>query len=405
MSTTWQKNFYAIWVAQLLAIAAFGTVTPILPFYIQELGVTDPARVKMWVGLVQTAGSAMVALFSPIWGRLADSYGRRIMFLRALIGGTVMMTLMGTATHPWQLVLFRGMGGVFTGTVAAATVLVASSAPRGQAGRSLGMLQMAVMVGSAFGPVVGGTLADFFGHRTAFFCTAGLLAVAAVMVLTMVREQFTPRPAEGPLWRRIVPEFSVITRSRELSLLVLVVAVVNVAGGAVMPILPLFIQSLAPDAGFIGTTTGAIIGARALAAAAAAAVVGRVSDRLGYQRVLVLCLLGGAVSHLLLLVVRTPGALALLRLFTGIMMGGTIPTVNALIAARTERGRQGTVFGLTSSVGSAATALGPAVGASIGAFWGFVPVFLTVAGILASGAVMVLAAMRHSPERQPQPGA
>ena len=196
---------------------------------------------------------------------------------------------------------------MFTGTVAAATVLVASTAPRGQAGRSLGMLQMAVMMGSALGPVLGGTLADFFGYRAAFFCTAGLLGTAALIVLAFVREEFTARPAEGPLWRRIVPEFSVITRSRDLSLLVLVVAVVNLAGGAVMPILPLYIQSLAPEAGFLGTTTGAIIGARALAAAAAAAVVGRVSDRLGYQRVLFFCLLGGVVSHLLLILVRTAG--------------------------------------------------------------------------------------------------
>jgi DHA1 family multidrug resistance protein-like MFS transporter len=366
--------------------------------------VTDPARVKIWVGLVQTAGSAMVALFSPIWGRLADSYGRRIMFLRALVGGTMMMALMGTAGHPWQLVLFRGIGGVFTGTVAAATVLVATTAPRGQAGRSLGMLQMAVMMGSALGPVLGGTLADFLGYRPAFFCTAALLATGALVVLTLVREEFTPRPPDGPLWRRIVPEFSVITRSRDLSLLVAVVAVVNLAGGAVMPILPLFIQSLAPDSGFLGTTTGVVIGARALAAAAAAAVVGRVSDRLGYHRVLLFCLIGGVASHLLLLIVRTPAQLAVLRLATGVMMGGTIPTVNALIAARADRGRQGTVFGLTSSVSSAANALGPAVGASIGAAWGYAPVFVAVAAILASGAVMVLAAIRRLQPPAPPPG-
>ncbi len=404
MRDDWQRNFQAIWAAQLLAVAGFGTVTPILPFYIQELGVADPARLKIWVGLVQTSGSAMVALFSPIWGRLADSYGRRIMFLRALIGGTVMMALMGAASHPWQLVLFRGLGGIFTGTVAAATVLVASTAPRGRTGGSLGMLQMAVMAGSAFGPVLGGTLGDLLGYRPAFLCTAALLGSAALIVLTRVREEFTPRRPDGPLWRRIVPEFSVITRSRDLPLLVLVVAVVNIGGGAVMPILPLFIQSLAPDAGFLGTTTGLIIGVRAVAAAAAAAAIGRVSDRLGYQRVLLACLAGGVASHLLLLLVRTPAQLALLRVVTGVMMGGTMPTVNALIAARTERGRQGTVFGMTASVGSAATALGPAVGASIGAAWGFAPVFATVAAILAAGAVMVLAAMRRSSART-APGA
>jgi MFS transporter, DHA1 family, multidrug resistance protein len=394
----WKKNFYAIWVAELLAIAGFGTMNPILPFYVQHLGITADAEVKMWVGLVQTAGSAMVAIFSPIWGRLADSYGRRVMLLRALVGATAMMLLMGFAAHPWQLVLFRAIGGVFTGTVAAATVLVASTAPAEAAGRSLGLLQTAVLVGSSFGPVLGGALGDLLGYRAAFFCTAALTAVSAAIVAAFVREDFVPKPIDGPLWRRVVPDFSVITRSRELSLLVLTVAIVNLAGGSIMPILPLFIQSLAPDTQLIGTTAGAVIGVRAVAAAIAAALAGRLSDRIGYRRVLLFCLVGGALAHLALLLVRTPLQLGVLRFFTGALMGGTIPTVNALIAARADRARHGTVFGVASSVSSTGNALGPAFGAAIGALWGFPPVFVAVTAILGAGAIFVKAAM-PAPQR------
>jgi DHA1 family multidrug resistance protein-like MFS transporter len=147
----WRRSLYAIWIAELFAIAGFGAATPIIPFFVQELGIRDPAAVRLWVGSIQAGGSAMVAVFSPIWGRLADYYGRRVMFLRALFGGTVMMALMGLSSHPWQLLVFRSAGGIFTGTVAAATVLVATTVPRRHTGYSLGLLQTAIMICSATG--------------------------------------------------------------------------------------------------------------------------------------------------------------------------------------------------------------------------------------------------------------
>lgn len=390
---SWKRNFYSIWVAEFLAIAGFGALGPILPFYIQELGITDPSQVKIWVGLVQSAGGVTLAIFSPIWGRLADSYGRRIMFLRALVGGTVMMFCMGLATHPWQLVLFRAIGGIFAGTVAAATVLVAGSAPPSKTGYTLGMLQMAIMIGSAVGPALGGTLADLFGYRVSFFGTSALLGAGALIVLFYVREDFAPRPLEGPAWRRFVPDFSVLGQSREIGLFLVVVITLNLAGGAVGPILPLFIQSITPGAGLLGTTAGLILGGGALASALAAASVGQVSDRVGYRNVLVFCLAGGVVTHLLLIAVRTPAQLALLRLFSGVVLGGATPTVNALLATRVDRSRLGTIYGLSTSLSAIANALGPALGASIGALWGFVPVFVAVAMILATGTALVLVAM------------
>ncbi len=390
---SWKRNFYSIWAAEFLAIAGFGALGPILPFYIQQLGVTDSSQVKLWVGLVQSAGGVSLAIFAPIWGRLADSYGRRIMFLRALVGGTVMMFSMGLATHPWQLVLFRAVGGAFTGTISAATALVAGSAPPSKAGSTLGMLQVAIMIGSAVGPALGGVLADLFGCRASFFGTSALLGAGALIVLFHVREEFAPQPLEGPFWRRLVPDFAVLARSREIVLFLIVVITLSLAGGAVGPILPLFIQSIAPAAGLLGTTAGLILGGGALTSALAAVGVGRVSDRVGYRNVLVYCLAGGVVTHLLLIAVRTPGQLAVLRLLSGAVLGGATPTVNALLATRIDRSRLGTTYGLSTSLSAIANALGPAMGASIGALWGFVPVFVAVAAILAAGTALVFVAM------------
>jgi MFS family permease len=70
MQSSWKRNFYVIWIAQLRAVAGFGTSSPIISFYVQELGLSDPDAIKLWAGLIQTAGSLSVALFGPLWGRL-----------------------------------------------------------------------------------------------------------------------------------------------------------------------------------------------------------------------------------------------------------------------------------------------------------------------------------------------
>jgi MFS family permease len=69
---------------------------PFGPYYIQELGVHDPAKIKFWVALFGAGPPLSFAIFSPIWGTLADRYGRRLMLLRANFGGMVILGLMGT---------------------------------------------------------------------------------------------------------------------------------------------------------------------------------------------------------------------------------------------------------------------------------------------------------------------
>src|SRR5208283_4041238 len=122
----WKRTLYAIAAGELLAVAGFTTSTPIIPFYLQDLGVSDPFRLKLLTGLLQALPSVSLVFFSPIWGSLADNYGRKPMLLRALFGGVLIMLLQGLVTAPWQLLALRTLQGCITGTIAAATILVAS---------------------------------------------------------------------------------------------------------------------------------------------------------------------------------------------------------------------------------------------------------------------------------------
>jgi MFS family permease len=193
----------------------------------------------------------------------------------------------------------------------------------------------------------------------------------------------------------MVPDFGALRESQGLIALLLISGSLQVAASTVSPILPLFIQSLTPNAARVGSTTGLILGLSALAAALSAAALGRVSFRLGYHRTLTACLAGAVFIFLPQAFVRTPWQLLALRMAGGALVGGAEPSVNALIASRAPRGRQGIVFGMNSSMNAAGAAAGPMIGAALSAAFGFAAAFFAGAAVLALSAAAAWSRVRR----------
>lgn len=392
---SWKRTFYVIWFAEFMAIAGFATTTPIIPMFLQDLGITDPGRLNYWNGLSQSAGSLALAVFAPIWGSLADGYGRKPMLIRAMFGGAVIISLLALTTSPWQVFALRTLQGCVTGTVAAATVLVASIVPKEEAGYRLGLLQMAIYLGNSIGPMFGGMVADRAGPRVNFIATGIILAFSAVLVTRFVKEEFTPLPRSGSPLRRALPDFTPLARNPALAVLMLVTFAVQFASSVVVSILPLIILHLSGTDRNVGTMSGLIIGVGSLAAALAAAAVGKVSARLGYGRTLLVCVAGAMVFYILQGFAVTPAQLLWLRLGTGVFLGGTMPSVNALIAHLCDPSTQGSTYGLSSSASSVGAAIGPAVGAVVATAMGYPSVFFVTSGILLMTGVSVVRAAAH----------
>ena len=156
---------------------------PIIPLYIHELVVRGSAEVAWWAGLIQSAAAIALAVFAPIWGFLSDRLGKRTMLLRAMVGGIAVVGLMSLITNPWQLLILRILQGCLTGTVTAATVLLAAIAPREAAGRTQGTLTTVIFVGNSVGPLAGGVVADLLGLRFTFLATALLLVTTTTILL------------------------------------------------------------------------------------------------------------------------------------------------------------------------------------------------------------------------------
>jgi DHA1 family multidrug resistance protein-like MFS transporter len=399
--TGWKRTLGIIWFAELTSIIGFAIAIPILPFYVQELGVTDPDAVKFWSGLITTVHPLVMGIMAPIWGLLSDRHGRKIMVVRAMFGGAVIIGLMGVVNSVYQLVLLRAIQGALTGTVTAATTLVASNTPRDRSGVALGILQMGVYSGASLGPVVGGLVADSLGFRAAFFTTSGLLLTGGLLVALFVREQFEPieRSAEN-LWQGLRRSFGPVVSSSALLSALGIRLMMRMASRLPGPNLSLFVQELAPS-GRAATLSGLVWGGSAAAGALGAIALGWLSDRAGRRRVLLMCGLASAVIYVPQFFVSEVWQLVALQAGSGLAMGGILATLSATLATFSPEGQQGTVYGVDATVVSVANAVAPMVGTFLAMTWNLRAPFLGSAVLFA---VATAVTARLLPRARTQPG-
>lgn len=94
-----------------IAFVGFQFSSPFLPLYVRELGVTDPAMIALWSGVLAAVTPTVSGLLSPVFGRLADRFGRKMMLIRSLAAFTVIIALMGLVTSVWQFFAMRFLQG------------------------------------------------------------------------------------------------------------------------------------------------------------------------------------------------------------------------------------------------------------------------------------------------------
>ena len=366
-------SFVLLLVSQLLATTAFMFVVPFMPLYVQQLGVQDAGHAAAWAGFINGASGATMALVAPLWGKLSDRLGRKIMLLRATLAAAVVVGSMGFVAAPWQLLALRLLQGMLTGTVPAATALVASTSPSDRAGWRLGTLQTVIFIAAGVGPALGGISADTAGIRSSFFIAAALLAVSGAMVLLGVAENRVPR--DGFEAEREEGDGSNLPYALLLpGLLTLFAVHVSITSASVA--LPGFIHTLAHTATHVATLAGWLIGTGALVASLGSLLGGRLAGRLGTRPLIVGALaLAGLTAIPQALVTSVPELWAL-RLATSLFLGCAIPVANLAIKEAAPPERQGAAFGVASSATSMGFALGPMGGGLLAAALGFWAAFL-----------------------------
>lgn len=371
-------------------------VFPFMPFYLQEdLGVDSPGEAAFWTGAMATATGVAMFIFSPIWGSVADRYGRKAMLGRSVLAGGIVIGLQGVVTDVWQLLLLRALMGAFAGTVGAATALVASSTPQRELGYSMGFIQMGRFSSQTVGPVIGGVLAAFLGFRETFFFTAMLYFAAFLLVVFVVKEDFQ-RPERGEEqsslrrapWAVIGRDIAAIAAIPTLVLMIVILYFLFASNAFVRPVVPLVLQDIGGTEN-VELVAGLVFATLAVTSAVSSILIGRVASTIGYRLTLTVTVVGAGLFYLPVAMASSALQLALLMGMVGIFSGGMLAVTNALIGAFSPAGKQGSAFGVASSSQALAMATGPLAGglaaSALGVRAGFpiVAVILIAVGIVA----------------------
>ncbi len=383
----------AVWVAECTALLGLSISFPFTPLFLQvELGIRSPGQIALWAGMSAAAAGFAGAVASPLWGLVADRFGRRAMLLRAIVGGGLSVGAIGLAQNVFQMVALRLTQGATSGTIAAATGLVAGETPRSRMGSALGMLGSAIAIGGAAGPLVGVAIVNWFGLR-AMFVASGLLVLASMVPILMFTHE-RPRVHSGSS-RLAMGQLAAMDRAvlRALGVLFVAQALMQTAYSAVVQLAALRILLLAP--GTAVRLTGLAFGLAGLSAAGASVASARFARGLGYRRAAVLA--SGLMAAVIVGLALTAQAslIVLALVVAGFLYGALSPCLNSMIGLEAPQTVQATVFGVSYSALSIGYGLGPLLAGGIGATAGIEPALLVAASLLALLAVGLLACARE----------
>lgn len=380
----WRRNLAVCMFGSFTTIVAMTLLLPFLPLYVEQLGVKDHAAIVQWSGAAYGATFLTAALVAPLWGRLADLYGRKLMLIRASLGMAVAMALIGIAQDVWQLVGLRLLAGLLGGYASGSMLLVATQTPKARSGWALGTMSSAIMAGNLVGPLVGGALPPLIGIRATFLAAGAVIFVAFLATALLIREAPRPRDAKGmPVgagWASIPDKGPVAAMFVTGMLLML-------ANMSIEPIITVYVATLVRDASQVTLVAGVVMSAAALGSILSAARLGRLADRIGHWNVIVACL---AVSALLLVpqaFVTAGWQLVALRFLMGLSLGGLLPCIAAVIRHHVPENAAGQMLGWSVSAQYVGQVAGPLMGGYVGGHVGMRAVFIGTCVLMGAGAL------------------
>jgi DHA1 family multidrug resistance protein-like MFS transporter len=355
----WERNQRAVAAMVFVVFSGFAFVLPFLPLFVKELGVEDDESAAAWAGVLIGVAPLLAGLLAPVWGRLADRYGHKPMAVRALVSYVVLLALSSAVTSVGQLFALRAAIGLMGGIGPLGMAMATAGAPREHTGKAVGLIQAAQILSAAVGPLAGGVLADTIGVRRTFLVTAGLCALALVVLLRGYHEPLrAERLAEAAAPR--TPFFQVL-RLPFVAPLLVVLFLVNFVSRSFSPILPLHLATLGVDPARLAGATGLMIALYSLAAAASATLLGRAARQQSPVALLSASLLAGSACIAPLGIAPGYGPMLALAVVAGLASGGALTlcyTIGGLLAPHEQRG---SAFGFFSAAALFGGAVAPAV--------------------------------------------
>ena len=398
-SPYWRRTMWGMVIVVLVMGIGFNFLNPVMPLFLPVLGVESPGAVSMFAGAIASITSFVAVFTSPMWGRMADRHGRKLMVLRSSFAIGACTVVMGLSRTPWELLALRALMGAFAGFSSASVVMVASQVPERRMGYALGLVSTGQLVGTLIGPVIGGAVADLTGsYRIPFFCAGAICLTGCLLAWILVREDFV-RPSTAKARGTFRSQLALMRATQGMLALVLVLMLTQFSVQALGPMVTLFVKDLLGPRPDLATLGGLAFSATGLAGIFAVPLLGRVTDRLGERRILLIALTGAALFSVPQAFTDSYWLFVAERFGVGLFIGSILPAANALIARITPTEMRGTVYGMTASAYFMGNSLGPITGGGVAALFGVHWVFLVTAILLLMNLAWVYTSVRDGKTR------
>ena len=364
----------------LFMSASYTMIIPFLPMYLtNELGVDDTS-VSLWAGLSFSVTFFVSAVMAPIWGRIADRKGKRLMAMRASLLIAISYLLGGIVTSPEQLIIVRVFQGFASGLWPMDLAIMTLYAPQERLGFSLGIMQGTLTAGGVVGPLLGGVLAELFGMRTSFYIGGLALFINFLAFTFIIKEPPMPKSTvpltaeeKHPMHLWHIPILRTMMIVSTLAQMVLYI---------LMPVITTYIKALAGSMDNIVFVAGAVFSLSGIAGAIAAPLWGIYGTRRTYFNSMFLAMLFGGIMFTLQGIPDTLMPFAVMQFGVGLFIAGIQPSLNAIIAQHTPPQLKGSVFGLLFSAQQIGGAAGPLLGGVVATYLGMHYLFPTAGAIL-----------------------
>jgi MFS family permease len=391
----WRRNLAICVFGSFTTLVSLSMLLPFLPLYVRQLGVASQGAVIQWSGVAFSATFLGTAVTAPVWGRLADRFGRKPMLVRAALGMAVVMSLIGLAHNVYELVALRLVAGLVGGYASASTVMIGTQAPRERAGWALGILSTGALAGNLIGPLVGGFLPGWIGIRGTFFAGGAVIAVAALLTMLLVREDFDAARDARPRSAQRAADTPNTARRAAVAAILVTAMMVLLANMSIEPIITVYIGSLGVEAGHLARTAGIVMACSALGSMLTAPRLGALADRIGSWNVIIGCLLATALAMVPQAWVTHWWQLAALRVLMGMALAGLLPSIGKLARQSVSEHSTGQLLGYLQSAQFSGQVIGPLVGGVIGVHLGLHSVFFVTAALLTACAGLAHWARRY----------
>ncbi len=367
----WKQNLRVAWLGNFFTGASFSLVMPFMALYVEQLGAPQN-KVEWYAGLAVSLSALTSALIAPVWGRLADRYGRKPMMVRASLVMTFTMGGLAFVPNVFWLLVLRILNGLFSGYVPNSTALIASQAPKNRSGYALGTLATGVIGGSLVGPLLGGVLAEILGIRQVFLLVGFILLICNLMTIFLVKEDFQPVTKAEVLSTRDL--FSSIKDKQILIGLFVTSMIIQVSAQSIAPILTLYIRHLGQTENLI-FVSGLIVSALGFSSMLSSSTLGKIGDRIGNHRLLLIALFYSFSMYVLCALAQNSLQLGIVRFLYGFGTGALMPSINSLLTKITPREGISRIFSYNQMFMNIGQVIGPFIGSAIATDLGYRSVF------------------------------